>query len=92
MLVAVLPVGALTKARAGKELAEQAKKAFPAVSVIRTLSPTDFAFCREQADIGPAELKPLLQACKPTYLQLSANPPSSPHNRCDIGDWVPLDP
>jgi hypothetical protein len=49
-------------------------------------------FCREQGFLTALDLQRLLRPCRPAYEALAGVPQSSPHARCDIVDWVPLDP
>ena len=34
----------------------------------------------------------LLDFCKTAYYQMVVSPQNTPHCRCDILDWLPLDP
>ena len=44
-----------------------------------------------EVTISPNDLRPLLEACLPAYRELAFNPPTSPHARFDVGEWVPLE-
>jgi len=49
-------------------------------------------FCREQGFLGVEELRQLLRSSRKAYDAVVGSPPTSPHSRFDIVDWVPLDP
>src|SRR5439155_876375 len=46
----------------------------------------------EQGFVCVAGIQRLLSPCRTAYDELVVTPPASPHARCDICDWVPLDP
>ncbi len=76
----------------GRKLADAAKAALSHLVTVRTLDPNDLLFCREQTRLGLEDVQELLGSCKSTYLRHLNSPPTTPHARCDIHDWVPLDP
>jgi serine/threonine protein kinase len=66
----------------------------PAVAaphIVHCGSHTDLFLCREQGEIGQEDLRDLLKPCKHAYRASAAVPHTSPHSRCDIIDWVPLE-
>jgi hypothetical protein len=75
----------------GKKLASTAKQAIPDLQIIHVANPADLLFCREQADVMPADLSDLLEPCKPAYEISTTSPLSTPHARCDVLDWIPLE-
>jgi hypothetical protein len=77
---------------AGKTFGEQAKAAIGQLSVVRVPGQADLMFCREQGYLSMEDLQRLLGPYRPAYEALAGAPQSSPHARCDIVDWVPLDP
>jgi hypothetical protein len=77
---------------AGRRLAEIAREAIPGLTGVRGANHTDVQLCREQAQIKLADLHNLLESCKIAYMQCNTSPLTTPHSRCDITDWVPLDP
>jgi serine/threonine protein kinase len=77
---------------AGKSFGESARKAIADLKVVRVPGQADLMFCREQSYLTIEELQRVLRPCRPAYESLSGVPHSSPHARCDILDWVPLDP
>jgi serine/threonine protein kinase len=83
----LLPVG-----EQGKELGEQAQQALPGLQTVNAPGQADLMFCREQEGLQLHDLEPLLAACRTAYRDTAVTPPSSPHARFDILDWVPLDP
>jgi hypothetical protein len=77
---------------AGKQFGEEARKAVPEVKPVHVPGQADLMFCREQGLLTLEDLQQLLAPCRPAYETLANVPHSSPHARCDIMDWVPLDP
>jgi hypothetical protein len=77
---------------AGKTFGEQARTAIPKLNLVRVPGQADLMFCREQGHLTIEDLQRLLHPCRPAYEALAGVPHSSPHARCDILDWVPLDP
>ena len=76
---------------AGKAMAQLARKDLPDVHVIHVPDQTNMLICREKANVGPAELKRFLETCEPAYLFAATSPLTTPHARCDINDWIPLE-
>jgi hypothetical protein len=54
-------------------------------------NPADLLICREQTDLAAADLARVLEPCKPAYEIATTSPLTTPHARCDIFDWIPLD-
>jgi hypothetical protein len=77
---------------AGKTFGEEARKIIPGLTVVRVPGQADLMFCREQGYLSIEDLQRLLRPYRPAYESLAGVPQSSPHARCDIVDWVPLDP
>jgi serine/threonine protein kinase len=77
---------------AGKSYGESARQALPELKLVRVPGQADLMFCREHGYLTIEDLQRLLRSCRPAYEALSGVPHSSPHARCDIMDWVPLDP
>jgi hypothetical protein len=77
---------------AGKAFGDQSRKAIPRLNLVRVPGQADLMFCCEQGCLTVEDLQRLLGPCRPAYEALSGIPHSSPHARCDILDWVPLDP
>ena len=75
----------------GQQLAETARQAIPNVQVIPVANPADLLICREQADLAAADLARVLEPCKPAYEIATTSPLTTPHARCDIFDWIPLE-
>jgi hypothetical protein len=77
---------------AGKAFGEEARKAVAEIKLVLVPGQADLMFCREQDFLTIEELQLVLGPCRPAYEALAGVPHSSPHSRCDILDWVPLDP
>jgi serine/threonine protein kinase len=77
---------------AGKTYGEQAHQAIGGLNLVRVPGQADLMFCQEQGCLTMEDLQRLLSPCRPAYENLAGVPQSSPHARCDILDWVPLDP
>ncbi len=77
---------------AGKSFGEKTRQAVPDLKVVRVPGQADLMFCREQGFLTIEDLQQLLRTSRQAYESLSGVPHSSPHARCDIVDWVPLDP
>jgi hypothetical protein len=77
---------------AGKQFGERAREALGELRVVRVPGQADLMFCREKGFLTINDLQHLLRPCRSAYEALAGAPHSSPHCRCDIVDWVPLDP
>jgi hypothetical protein len=77
---------------AGKTFGESARLAIPDLKLVRVPGQADLMFCREQGFLTIEDLQRLLRPCRPAYETMAGVPQTSPHARCDIVDWVPLDP
>lgn len=75
----------------GKAFGEHAKEALSQLEVMRVPGQADLMFCREQGYLTPEDLRPVLNACRTAYTELSLTPNGSPHARFDVTDWVPVD-
>jgi hypothetical protein len=82
----------LPASEVGKYLGEAVLKALPDLKVVRVPGQADLMFCREQGCLSVQELHKLLQQFRNAYEAAAVTPPSSPHARFDILDWLPLDP
>jgi hypothetical protein len=82
----------LPNSDAGKQMGEVIRQSLDHLNVVRVANQTDLLFCREQAEVGLEELQELLEPCKAAYLHAVTSPLTTPHARCDLLDWIPLDP
>jgi serine/threonine protein kinase len=76
---------------AGRRVGQAAKEALEKLHVVPVANHTDLLFCREQGGIGLEDLQDMLEPCRAAYEQAATTPLTTPHARCDILDWVPLD-
>lgn len=77
---------------AGLQFAELAKNGVPSIQPVSIHQTTDILICREQPNLGPEDLREAFPSCKEAYDLMIVTPQSSPHTRCDVSDWIPLDP
>jgi hypothetical protein len=77
---------------AGKLYGEEAKSSAPQLHLVTVPGQADLMYCREQGFLAVDDVQRLLRPCRPAYDESVVSPPSSPHARCDINDWMPLDP
>jgi hypothetical protein len=77
---------------AGKALSESVTELFPDLKLVRVPGQSDLMFLCEQGGLSFDELKPLLKPCRAAYDANAGAPPSSPHARFDVVDWLPLEP
>src|SRR5262249_25146303 len=77
---------------AGKVYGEAAKRAVPSLHLVTVPGQADLMYCREQGFLSVEDVQRLLRPCRAAYEEAAVTPPASPHARCDISDWVPLDP
>jgi hypothetical protein len=76
----------------GRHLGEAVCQALPDLKVVRVPGQADLMFCREQACLSVQELHQVLKQFRGAYEAAALTPPTSPHARFDIVDWLPLDP
>jgi hypothetical protein len=76
---------------AGRRVGNAAKEALTKLQVVPVANHTDLLFCREQAGVSLEDMQEMLEPCRAAYLQSATTPLTTPHARCDILDWVPLD-
>ena len=67
-------------------------KLFTDIKVVKVSGQSDLMFCREQGVLEPDDLRTILGPCRKVYEAMMPNPPTSPHARFDLHDWLPLDP
>jgi hypothetical protein len=77
---------------AGKTLAAIAKKALPRLQAVFTPSPAEMTVCREGDNLSLAEFQQILNYARAAYQELAPQPPTSPHARFDVAEWLPLEP
>jgi serine/threonine protein kinase len=77
---------------AGKHYWEEGKKSAPQLHLVTVPGQADLMFCREQSFLSVDDVQRVLQPCRAAYEEAVVTPPSSPHARTDISDWVPLNP
>jgi hypothetical protein len=77
---------------AGRALGESVRTVLPEIALVRVPGQSDLMFCREQGFMSVDDVKQLLRPCRAAYDSIAGAPPTSPHARFDILDWVPLDP
>jgi eukaryotic-like serine/threonine-protein kinase len=77
---------------AGKAYSEVVRQAFPQLQVVRVPGQAALMFCREQGWLSMEDLQQVLGPCRRAYEESASSPVTSPHARCDIVDWIPLDP
>ena len=77
---------------AGQELAKLAKEAVAGLVSLQVASPTDLLICREQPSITVGDLAEILATAKEEYVDQFSSSTTTPHSRCDVLAWVPLDP
>jgi hypothetical protein len=76
----------------GKRFGERAQGVLPNLQLVRVAGQNALLFCREQGALSLEELQRLLQPCRAAYEETAFAPAASPHARCDINDWLLLDP
>jgi eukaryotic-like serine/threonine-protein kinase len=77
---------------AGKAYSEVVRQALPQLQVVRVPGQAALMFCREQSALSMDNLQQVLGPCRRAYEELMVTPVTTPHARCDIVDWIPLDP
>ncbi len=76
----------------GKAYGEEAKQAAPQLHLVTVPGQADLMYCREQLYLSIEDIQRVLNPCRTAYEELAVTPAASPHARCDICDWVPLNP
>src|SRR5207253_3188335 len=77
---------------AGRTLALTAQRALPQLQPVYTPSPAEMTVCREADNLTLAELQQILNYGRMAYQELAPQPPTSPHSRFDVPEWLPLEP
>jgi hypothetical protein len=77
---------------AGKLYSEVVREALPQLQVVRVPGQAALMFCREQGWLSMEDLQQVVAPCRRAYEDQANSPVTSPHARCDIVDWIPLDP
>ncbi len=77
---------------AGRSLGFEAQRAIPGLTVVKSNALTELTVCREQDSLGVAELQQLLNLSRLAYQEMAPQPPTSPHARFDVIEWLPLEP
>jgi hypothetical protein len=77
---------------AGRALGEAAQQALAGLQTVRVPGQAHLMFAREQGYLSVEDLQGLFRPCHAPYEEAAVVPPTSPHARFDIIDWVPLDP
>jgi hypothetical protein len=76
----------------GRKLGDLARQSLRHLNLVRASGQADLFFCREQARLGLTDLQSVLELSKAAYERLTGTLATTPHVRCDILDWIPLDP
>jgi hypothetical protein len=76
----------------GRTLALTAQRVLPRLQPIYTPSPAEMTVCREGDNLSLDELGQILKYARLAYQELAPQPPTSPHARFDVSEWVPLEP
>jgi hypothetical protein len=77
---------------AGRTLAETARRALPRLQPVYTPSPAEMTICREGDNLTLVELGDILNYARRAYQEMAPQPPTSPHSRFDVAEWLPLEP
>jgi hypothetical protein len=77
---------------AGRTLAATARQALPRLQPVFTPSPAEMTVCREGDNLSLAEFEQILTYSRRSYQELAPQPPTSPHARFDVAEWLPLEP
>jgi serine/threonine protein kinase len=77
---------------AGKTYGDRAQRVRNRLQLVRVPGQSALLFCREQGYLSLEDLQRVLRACRSAYQEAQLLPQTSPHARCDISDWLPLDP
>jgi hypothetical protein len=76
----------------GRHLGDAVQQEVPDLKVVRVPGQSDLMFCRELGCLSIQELHKVVRQFRSSYEAAAVAPPTSPHARFDIIDWVPLDP
>jgi eukaryotic-like serine/threonine-protein kinase len=77
---------------AGRTLAISAQQALPRLQPVFTASLAEMTICREGDNLSLDELDQILNYARRAYQELAPQPPTSPHARFDVAEWLPLEP
>jgi eukaryotic-like serine/threonine-protein kinase len=77
---------------AGRALARSAQEALPRLQPVFTPSLAELTVCREGDNLTHGELEEILTYARRAYQELAPQPPTSPHARFDVAEWLPLEP
>jgi hypothetical protein len=77
---------------AGRTLAMTAQRALPHLQPVFTPSPAEMTVCREGDNLTHDELEDVLNYARRAYQEFAPQPPTSPHARFDVAEWLPLEP
>jgi serine/threonine protein kinase len=80
------------KSEAGSTLAKAAQQALPRLQPVYTPSLAELTVCREGDNLSLTELDDILNHPRRAYQELAPQPPTSPHARFDVAEWLPLEP
>ena len=80
------------KSEAGTALAAAAQKALPRLQPVFTPSLAELTVCREGDNLSLVELEDILNHPRRAYQEWAPQPPTSPHARFDVAEWLPLEP
>jgi serine/threonine protein kinase len=80
------------KSEAGNSLASAARQVLPRLQPVYTPSLAELTICREGDNLSIVELEDILNHPRRAYQELAPQPPTSPHARFDIAEWLPLEP
>src|SRR5262249_17316534 len=77
---------------AGKAYALEAQKTLEDIHIVNVPGQADLMFCRELDYLRLDDVERIVRVCRNAYEEANTLPATSPHARCDIQDWTPLDP
>jgi hypothetical protein len=77
---------------AGKAYAVEAQKTLEDIHIVNVPDQADLMFCRELPYLRLEDVERIVRSCRKAYDEAILLPVTSPHARCDIQDWTPLDP
>lgn len=82
---------AVPEGDAGRRYGEVVRRAVPGAAVVPVPgAATDLFVCREQGYWPAADVRALVEACRPAYDAATLDPATNPHSRFDVPDWLPL--
>jgi hypothetical protein len=76
----------------GRHMGDAVQKVMPDLKVVRVPGQSDLMFCSEQGCMSVQDLHKAMKQFRAAYESVAGAPPTSPHARFDIVDWLPLDP